>query len=59
LAQGRRPNKFVVPNEPAMGKLSLAIFQPLLFPLSFNEFDLKKDYLSVRHNYYGITPGLC
>jgi hypothetical protein len=42
-----------------MSYLSLTIFQPLLFPLFFKEFDLKKDYLSVQHNYYGITPGLC
>jgi hypothetical protein len=31
----------------------------LLFTLSFKELDLKKDYLSVQHNYYSITLGLC
>ena len=53
------PDKSIITIEPTMSYLSLTIFQPLLFPLFFKEFDLKKDYLSVQHNYYGITPGLC
>src|SRR5919106_295166 len=52
-------NKSDISIEPVRGCLYLTIFQPLIFTLSFKEFDLKKDYLSVQHNYYGITLGLC
>src|SRR5215210_1522092 len=46
LAQRIRPNKFVVPYRASNGlTFSLTVSQPLLFPLSFSGFDLKKDYL--------------
>ncbi len=38
---------------------SMATSLPLLLLSLFDLSNLEKDYLSVQHNYYGITPGLC